>query len=73
MNHIIPIFEKCWLTFIKPNSIFYFKLKMSTTLDFICGLAAGWSQIITGQPLDFIKTKIQLANGTKASTAHFAR
>ena len=23
--------------------------------DFICGLLAGWSQIITGQPFDYIK------------------
>lgn len=28
-------------------------------IDFGCGLAAGWSQIIVGHPLDFIKTKIQ--------------
>lgn len=46
---------------------------MSTTLDFICGLAAGWSQIITGQPLDFIKTKFQLSTTTNASAMTFAR
>lgn len=23
--------------------------------DFLCGLFAGWSQIITGQPFDYIK------------------
>ncbi len=30
--------------------------------DFLCGLAAGWMQITTGYPLDYIKTKIQLTN-----------
>ena len=35
-----------------------------SVLDFMCGLAAGWSQIITGQPLDFIKTKYQLTSST---------
>ena len=30
--------------------------------DFLCGLAAGWSQIIVGQPFDFIKTKYQMSN-----------
>lgn len=46
---------------------------MSTALDFVCGLAAGWSQIITGQPLDFIKTKFQLSNGANATATKFAR
>jgi hypothetical protein len=27
--------------------------------DFICGLFAGWSQILTGQPFDYIKTIYQ--------------
>lgn len=46
---------------------------MSTTLDFLCGLAAGWSQILTGQPLDFIKTKFQLSNATGMTATKFAR
>lgn len=33
----------------------------NTGLDLLCGLAAGWSQIIVGQPLDYIKTKMQLS------------
>jgi hypothetical protein len=32
--------------------------------DFVCGLFAGWTQVIIGQPFDFIKVKIQ------ASTHH---
>jgi solute carrier family 25 protein 38 len=28
--------------------------------DFICGITAGWTQVIIGQPLDYIKIKIQL-------------
>lgn len=28
-------------------------------VDFYCGLVAGWSQVLIGQPFDFIKTKIQ--------------
>ena len=35
---------------------------METFTDFICGLVAGWSQIITGQPLDYLKTQSQLTN-----------
>lgn len=34
--------------------------------DFIAGFCAGCSQLIVGQPLDFIKTKIQ-ASTTKKS------
>jgi len=29
--------------------------------DFLCGLTAGWTQIILGQPFDFVKVKIQTA------------
>lgn len=46
---------------------------MSTTLDFVCGLAAGWSQILTGQPLDFIKTKYQLSSAQNVSATKFAK
>lgn len=46
---------------------------MSTTLDFFCGLAAGWSQILTGQPLDFIKTKYQLSKNVNVGAADLAR
>jgi hypothetical protein len=46
---------------------------MSTTLDFLCGLAAGWSQIVTGQPLDYIKTKFQLSKTVNSSAIEFAR
>lgn len=28
--------------------------------DFMCGLFAGWSQIMAGQPFDFIKVKYQV-------------
>lgn len=27
--------------------------------DFVCGIFAGWSQIIFGQPLDYIKVRLQ--------------
>ena len=27
--------------------------------DLFCGIIAGWSQIIVGQPFDFIKVKVQ--------------
>jgi hypothetical protein len=27
--------------------------------DFLCGLFAGWSQIIFGQPFDYIKVRLQ--------------
>lgn len=46
---------------------------MSTTLDFLCGLAAGWSQILTGQPLDFIKTKFQLSKASHVRATELAR
>ena len=46
---------------------------MSSTLDFLCGLAAGWSQILTGQPLDYIKTKFQLSKTVNSSAIGFAR
>jgi len=29
--------------------------------DFVCGLFAGWTQVIVGQPFDFIKVKVQTA------------
>lgn len=45
---------------------------MTSTLDFCCGLLAGWSQIITGQPLDFIKTKYQLSKTTHTSARTLA-
>ena len=45
----------------------------NTTLDFACGLAAGWSQIITGQPLDFIKTKYQLSKTSNVGFSQFAK
>lgn len=35
---------------------------MQTAFDFACGLMAGWSQLIIGQPFDFLKTKSQLSN-----------
>ena len=34
---------------------------METIYNFTCGLAAGWSQILIGQPFDIIKTKAQLS------------
>ena len=32
--------------------------------DFVCGLFAGWTQVIIGQPFDFIKVKIQASTHT---------
>lgn len=29
--------------------------------DFFCGLLAGWTQVVVGQPFDFIKVRIQTA------------
>lgn len=29
--------------------------------DFCCGLLAGWTQVVVGQPFDFVKVKIQTA------------
>lgn len=46
---------------------------MSSTLDFLCGLAAGWSQILTGQPFDFIKLKYQLSNTSNHNALYFAK
>jgi|688.fasta_scaffold239062_1 hypothetical protein len=46
---------------------------MSSTLDFVCGIAAGWSQIVTGQPLDYIKTKYQVSKTTNSSAISFAK
>jgi hypothetical protein len=34
--------------------------------DFIFGLLAGWSQIIVGQPFDFIKVKLQTESNSKS-------
>lgn len=30
-------------------------------IDFVCGLFAGWTQVLIGQPFDFVKVKIQTA------------
>ena len=32
-------------------------------LDFMCGVTAGWTQILIGQPLDFLKVKYQTGEG----------
>lgn len=45
----------------------------NSSLDFMCGLAAGWSQILTGQPLDFIKTKFQLDPSNRHGFLTFAK
>jgi solute carrier family 25 carnitine/acylcarnitine transporter 20/29 len=34
--------------------------------DFVCGLFAGWTQVMIGQPFDFVKVKIQ----TSTSKTH---
>lgn len=45
-----------------------------SSVDFVCGLVAGWSQILTGQPLDFIKLKFQLSEcSSNNSTINFAK
>jgi hypothetical protein len=42
--------------------------------DFFCGLLAGWSQVLVGQPLDFIKVRIQTSSSTSpTSTMHIAK
>lgn len=46
---------------------------MSTALDFVCGVMAGWSQVLVGQPLDFIKMKFQTSNSQNVSTSIFAK
>jgi len=30
-------------------------------IDFVSGVLAGWAVVVTGQPLDFVKVKIQTA------------
>ena len=42
-------------------------------LDFACGLMAGWTQILIGQPLDFLKTKYQIGEGGKKSPLSLIR
>lgn len=34
-------------------------------VDFVAGFIAGCSQVIIGQPLDYIKTKMQVEEGRK--------
>jgi len=46
---------------------------MSSTLDFVCGVLAGWSQVLVGQPLDFIKMKYQTSSSQKVSASIFAK
>lgn len=41
--------------------------------DFICGLFAGWTQVLVGQPLDFIKIKIQTTQSKTVSTIEMAK
>ena len=37
--------------------------------DFLCGLVAGWTQVLVGQPFDFVKVKVQTATkGTLSIT-----
>lgn len=66
-------------THIKVTNINYqFKHPLTfipgmSKLDFLCGLAAGWSQILTGQPLDFIKTKYQLSKAANIRATEIAR
>lgn len=42
-------------------------------LDLICGFAAGCAQIVTGQPLDFIKTKFQTLQNTQQGFKDIAK
>ncbi len=42
--------------------------------DFLCGLFAGWSQIIFGQPFDYIKVRLQTeSENNKKSIMQTAR
>jgi hypothetical protein len=42
--------------------------------DFISGLLAGWSQILVGQPFDFVKVKAQLeSENSKKGIIQFAK
>ena len=34
--------------------------------DFVCGLLAGWAQVLVGQPLDYMKVKIQTNEESKS-------
>ena len=34
---------------------------MDNIFDFASGLFAGWSQILVGQPFDYLKTKCQIS------------
>lgn len=38
------------------------------TADFVCGLLAGWAQVLVGQPLDYIKVKIQTSQLSISAT-----
>jgi hypothetical protein len=41
--------------------------------DFFCGLLAGWGQIIMGQPLDYVKVRIQTAQHSTLSSTQIAK
>jgi len=41
--------------------------------DFFCGLVAGWTQILVGQPFDFIKVRIQTAQKSTLSIPTIAK
>ena len=41
--------------------------------DFACGLLAGWAQVIVGQPLDYIKVRIQTARRGAMSCTNIAK
>ena len=41
--------------------------------DFVCGLFAGWTQVLVGQPLDYIKIRIQAAQNSNFSTVEIAK
>ena len=33
-------------------------------IDFVCGIGTGWTHILVGQPLDFIKVRYQIGEGS---------
>lgn len=42
-------------------------------IHFACGALAGWSVIAVGQPLDFIKVKLQTSQAKARSMASIAK
>lgn len=41
--------------------------------DFVCGVTAGWAQVLVGQPFDFAKVRIQSALNAKVNIPAIAK